>query len=193
MTSSVPLDDLDASLGDFEPPDSPLPPHSASVTTAGTDRESLAAEEDRAGEDSDSASAGGYSPPAWRRLDNGDRSSGFWRGGRDILGAVPLRLDSPRGTSPERSYGDSDYGDDGELDDSEDEDVLERAIRTRLPAGSMSPEKGISVSPERQDEDRTLRAGDMGPAAGFDRTPSPPPDNCMCIWIYFSPFGRNDH
>ena len=34
----------------------------------------------------DSVSAGGYSPPAWRRLGNGDRSSGFWRKSDNILG-----------------------------------------------------------------------------------------------------------
>ncbi|CAK7266071.1 hypothetical protein SEPCBS57363_001910 [Sporothrix epigloea] len=35
----------------------------------------------------DSDSAGGYSPPAWRRLENGDRSSGFWRKCDNILGS----------------------------------------------------------------------------------------------------------
>lgn len=35
------------------------------------------------------------------------------------------------------------------MSDSEDDEVLEKAIRTRLPQGSMSPEKGRSPSPER--------------------------------------------
>ncbi|PHH71588.1 hypothetical protein CDD80_5124 [Ophiocordyceps camponoti-rufipedis] len=70
-------------------------------------------------------SVGGYSPPAWRNLGNGDRSRGFWN--------PPLA--SYRPFSP--------------MSDSEDDEVLEKAIRTRLPQGSMSPEKGRSPSPER--------------------------------------------
>ena len=35
----------------------------------------------------DSVSVGGYSPPAWRRLENGDLSSGFWRKSDNILGS----------------------------------------------------------------------------------------------------------
>lgn len=38
----------------------------------------------------DSASAGGYSPPAWRRLENGGRSPGFWRTSDNILGSPTL-------------------------------------------------------------------------------------------------------
>ncbi|KIH94199.1 hypothetical protein SPBR_05703 [Sporothrix brasiliensis 5110] len=50
-------------------------------------------ETDSEGNDSveDSASGGGgYSPPAWRRLENGDRSSGFWRKSDNILGSPTL-------------------------------------------------------------------------------------------------------
>ena len=65
MTTPDPLDDLDASLEDFEPPPSPLPSEAAT-----TDLSEV--------EDSEIGSAGGYSPPAWRRLGNGDRSHELW-------------------------------------------------------------------------------------------------------------------
>ncbi|KAF5657778.1 hypothetical protein FHETE_10204 [Fusarium heterosporum] len=87
-------------------------------------------------EESEIAS-GGYSPPAWRRLGNGDRSSGFWRGPDEFMrrGMSALRESSL------------------ELDDDSEEDgILERAIRTRLPRGSQSPFKGRSMSPERSDD-----------------------------------------
>jgi hypothetical protein len=109
------------------------------------------------------ASVGGYSPPAWKRLGNGDRSSGFWRrpdsdrtdtdttaryefGGFNAIGRS-------RETSPELE--DSQLNEmlmDGELDfgsvDGNDDEVLDRAVRTRLPTGSLSPEKERSPDPE---------------------------------------------
>lgn len=85
-------------------------------------------------------SAGGYSPPAWRRLGNGDKSSGFWREGDHLLGYGGL---PPHGKSRESS---PDYDSMDEYGD--DEDVLAAAIRTRLPTGSMSPEKERSPEPE---------------------------------------------
>lgn len=63
-------------------------------------------------------------------------------------------------------------------DESEDELVLERAIHTRLPKGSMSPDKGRSVSPERQ-EDRTVQVNGVQPmnlSTDFMRDPST--ENC---------------
>ncbi|EXM34961.1 hypothetical protein V3481_011326 [Fusarium oxysporum f. sp. vasinfectum] len=124
-----PLEGLDASLQDFDLPPSPsLPHHSAHRSEAAMTEGDL--------EDSETVSAGGYSPPAWRRLGNGDRSSGFWRAPQDFMhrGMSTLRESSP------------------ELDDSEDDGVLERAIRTRLPRGSQSPGKGRSMSPEKADD-----------------------------------------
>ncbi|KAF9783656.1 hypothetical protein IL306_008502 [Fusarium sp. DS 682] len=124
-----PLEGLDASLQDFDLPPSPsLPHHSAHRSEAAMTEGDL--------EDSENASAGGYSPPAWRRLGNGDRSSGFWRAPQEFMhrGMSTLRESSP------------------ELDDSEDDGVLERAIRTRLPRGSQSPAKGRSMSPEKMDD-----------------------------------------
>ncbi|KAF4338305.1 hypothetical protein FBEOM_7839 [Fusarium beomiforme] len=124
-----PLEGLDASLQDFDLPPSPsLPHHSTHHSEAAMTEGDL--------EDSENASAGGYSPPAWRRLGNGDRSSGFWRAPQEFMhpGMSTLRESSP------------------ELDDSEDDGVLERAIRTRLPRGSQSPGKGRSMSPEKMDD-----------------------------------------
>jgi hypothetical protein len=124
-----PLEGLDASLQDFDLPPSPsLPHHSVHRSEAAMTEGDL--------EDSETASAGGYSPPAWRRLGNGDRSSGFWRAPQDFMhrGMSTLRESSP------------------ELDESEDDGVLERAIRTRLPKGSQSPGKGRSMSPEKMDD-----------------------------------------
>ncbi|KAH7185819.1 uncharacterized protein B0J16DRAFT_142057 [Fusarium flagelliforme] len=119
-----PLDTLDASLQDFDLPPSPSLRHlSAHRSEAALTEGDL--------EDSEIASAGGYSPPAWRRLGNGNRSSGFWRGPEDF---PPRGMSALMESSPE-------------LDDSEDDGVLERAIRTRLPKGSQSPEKRRSVSP----------------------------------------------
>ncbi|KAF5239619.1 hypothetical protein FANTH_9915 [Fusarium anthophilum] len=114
---------------DFDLPPSPsLPHHSAHRSEAAMTEGDL--------EESETASASGYSPPAWRRLGNGDRSSGFWRAPQDFMhrGMSTLRESSP------------------ELDDSEDDGVLERAIQTRLPRGSQSPGKGRSISPEKTDD-----------------------------------------
>ncbi|KKY39313.1 hypothetical protein UCDDA912_g00666 [Diaporthe ampelina] len=85
-------------------------------------------------------SAGGYSPPAWRRLGNGDRSSGFWRKGDNLLGygGLPPHWRS-RESSPEYDSVD---------EDCDDEEILAAAIRTRLPTGSMSPEKERSPEPD---------------------------------------------
>lgn len=80
-------------------------------------------------------SLGGYSPPAWRRDENGHRSSGFWSSAKQ--GHLLSR--SSRETSP---------GDDSDSDDERCDDTLAAAARTRLPTGSLSPEKRRSPSPE---------------------------------------------
>ncbi|WZH49031.1 uncharacterized protein QYS62_010221 [Fusarium acuminatum] len=126
------LDNLDVSLQDFDLPPSPSLPHQPAHSV----HRSEAALTEGDLEESEIAS-GGYSPPAWRRLGNGDRSSGFWRGPDEFMrrGMSTLRESSPE------------FG-----DDSEDDGVLERAIRTRLPMGSQSPFKGRSMSPEKSDD-----------------------------------------
>ncbi|KAI1301076.1 hypothetical protein F5Y03DRAFT_385720 [Xylaria venustula] len=84
-----------------------------------------------------SLSNGNYSPPAWRRLENGDRSYGNWRSGNDVL--VRRILNKSR-----------------LLDADQDADFFEAARRTRLPTGSISPEKGRSPEPEVRGVDDTL-------------------------------------
>lgn len=129
------------------------------------------------------SSVGGYSPPAWRRLHNGERSGGFWRPGDNILGNLPTtginNRRPPNTFAREGSFGGAgnlgrrvfgtqlhttfsrepglDVFDGHRLGDGdelvgggyydENENILARAIRTRLP-GSMSPEKGRSPEPE---------------------------------------------
>ncbi|KAK3349925.1 hypothetical protein B0T25DRAFT_459773 [Lasiosphaeria hispida] len=145
------LDHLDASLEDFEPSigaSSPRhypprhPPFGYPSAHSGFRSDSELGEEELEALEDDSASeasAGGYSPPAWRRLGNGDRSSGFWRksdglsGGLGGGGAAGYEWEGSRETSPEYESAD---------------EVLAQAVRTRLPRGSMSPDKERSPEPE---------------------------------------------
>ncbi|WYZ43553.1 hypothetical protein EsH8_VI_001252 [Colletotrichum jinshuiense] len=148
-----PLDHLDASLGDFEPTTPPpnhrrgnlfgYPSHHSGFRSEDT-------ESDLGPDPVDSVSAGGYSPPAWRRLGNGSRDSGFWRRSNDPLSAFPPAFNKSRESSPE-------YDSDGD----EHESVLRRAMRTRLPTGSMSPDKGRSPSPEPKMENTTIKLEDI--------------------------------
>ncbi|KAM3501232.1 hypothetical protein MY10362_005715 [Beauveria mimosiformis] len=105
------------------------------------DDQSVAAANLAADSEADSV-AGGYSPPAWRRLGNGGRSRGFWSSPQ----TDELAFRSPLSPSfPESSAlsGESD----GESSDSSEAttDILERAIQTRLPQGSQSPEKRRNI------------------------------------------------
>ncbi|KAK2766410.1 hypothetical protein CKAH01_04693 [Colletotrichum kahawae] len=119
-----------------------------------TDQSDLDAESDLGPDPENSVSAGGYSPPAWRRLGNGSRDSGFWRRSEDILGAFP--------PPNRRLFGHRSRESSPELDtEDEDEDVLRRAIRTRLPTGSMSPDKRRSPSPEPRIDDRTIKLNEI--------------------------------
>jgi hypothetical protein len=132
-TAIGPLDRLDASLEDYEPSISSPPPFGYPSVHSGFRSDDMASEMD----DSDSeASAGGYSPPAWRRLGNGDRSSGFWRKSDNLTGGFGAFDDLERESSPE--YESADEGD----------EILAQAMRTRLPTGSLSPEKERSPEPE---------------------------------------------
>ncbi|SPO05011.1 uncharacterized protein DNG_07696 [Cephalotrichum gorgonifer] len=154
-----PLDRLDASLQDFEPT-TPMrfgyPSHHSGFKSEGGETEASAGDalDPDQEQDQDSVSAGGYSPPAWRRLENGDRSSGFWRRTDNILGDFRPRprprLGLSRETSPE-------YDSFGE----EDVDVLSRAMRTRLPTGSLSPEKGMSPEVDPDRTATTLKIADV--------------------------------
>ena len=90
----------------------------------------------RSDSDSDIAeteSGGGYSPPAWRRELDGRRSSGFWNSGSKAMGKRRMASREP---SPESDY------------ESAEDKMLEKAARTRLPTGSVSPQKQRSPSPD---------------------------------------------
>lgn len=141
-------DHLDASLEDFAPSMASArnpPPHQAQAPFGYPSVHSGFRSDSDLEDVSDSeASAGGYSPPAWRRLGNGDHSSGFWRKSDGLSGGLggggfdfdeALMMLSSRESSPE--YESADEG----------EKILEQAARTRLP-GSVSPEKERSPEPE---------------------------------------------
>jgi hypothetical protein len=136
ITAPGPLDQLDASLDDFAPSigNPNRPPFGYPSAHSGFRSDDL---ESETGVSDSEASAGGYSPPAWRRLGNGDRSSGFWRRGDDpMMFADDDHAGLSRESSPE--YESADEGD----------AILAQAIRTRLPAGSVSPDKERSPEPE---------------------------------------------
>lgn len=153
-----PFDPLDVSLQDLEHPLSPTSMRHSSLLPSEPATEDL--------DDSDMASGGGYSPPAWRNLGNGDRSRGFWK---------PPRPDHfHRTLSPDS---DDEYR-------SGDDVVLEQAIRTRLPQGSLSPDKGRSPSPPPT-ADATIKVArhqqHKSPSRDMplaDVRASPQPDNC---------------
>ena len=150
----MPPDPLDASLRDFEPPSSP-PPLSAGFAQHHQENHvfsNLDLDSELGSSDAGNSlllpcesSAGGYSPPAWRRLENGDRDSGFWRGARDLRsgslagGGRTGFVQDGRGRFEDDVFGDGE----GSVDD----EILARAIRTRLPTGSMSPVRRRSPSP----------------------------------------------
>ena len=133
----------------FKTPMSPPPPHLGHLSAHSgfpfSDPETDHAESDDSldEEDDDSHSAGGYSPPAWRRLGNGSRSSGFWRQRENHYFGHSGNINNPLSRDSSSFH--------------PDEDVLEQAIRTRLPTGSLSPEKGRTPDPDtRTGEDETL-------------------------------------
>ncbi|PHH86339.1 hypothetical protein CDD83_10385 [Cordyceps sp. RAO-2017] len=143
LTAMVrPLDGLDASLQDFEPPVSPTSMRHSSALPSEPAMDEL--------EDSDTGSVGGYSPPAWRNLGNGDRSRGFWNPQQERY----------RPFSPDTDDGPS-----------EDDMVLEKAIRTRLPQGSLSPDKGRSPSPDRNGAADAAAAVRLDPKASASKLP----------------------
>ncbi|TGJ86572.1 hypothetical protein E0Z10_g2137 [Xylaria hypoxylon] len=106
-----------------------------------------------------SVSTGNYSPPAWRRLENGDRFYGNWRSGNDVLVHRALTMSRPLGPD-------------------HDADFFEAARRTRLPTGSLSPEKGRSPEPETRGDDDTLvkrKSESMPPIKEATRDPTEDP------------------
>ncbi|RDW94607.1 hypothetical protein BP5796_00370 [Coleophoma crateriformis] len=132
---------LDVSLQDFEHPGS----HSdvLSPTFGYLPSQHSGFRSDSDSEMADSISGGRFSPPAWRREGDGKRSSGFW----NKTAAVARRRQYSRESSAE--YESADDGD----------ATLAAALRTRLPTGSLSPEKQRSPSPEPAQ--KTLAHGKM--------------------------------
>lgn len=128
---------------------------------------------DTESENADSISGGRYSPPAWRRDVNGNRSSGFW---------------NKRGTSlGKRSYASRDSSPEYESADDGQDATLAAAARIRLPTGSLSPDKMRSLSPDPypaggQDFGKTF-GGVIKQEEGQDvATPKlENPNNCMII------------
>jgi hypothetical protein len=158
---------LDASLQDFEHGSSDVPPSPCLRQNPGYPSHHSGFRSDS---DSDShspapsGSNGRYSPPAWRRDDQGNRSSGFWD-----------RVGVSRGDSRESS---PDYE---SADDGEDE-TLAAAMRTRLPTGSLSPEKqGTPASDGFEDDSGDDVFGAVeGKEVGIPETPS----NCKrCLSV----------
>lgn len=158
MAAAADLDDpIDASLEDFQIPLRSPPFAYPSMHSGFRSDDGMSSVLDESDVDSE-ASAGGYSPPAWRRLGNGDRSSGFWRqsdGASGGLGGGGYDFEAGEGereSSPE--YESADEGD----------RILQQAARTRLP-GSMSPEKERSPEPEfypaRQFIDDVVSGGEL--------------------------------
>lgn len=190
-TTTTALDPLDASLEDLGPSNGNLNPPSRTPfeypsAHSGFQSEGLSETDETDASDSE-ASAGGYSPPAWRRLGNGDRSSGFWQRGEEDLARL-YDLDHPalyeklsRASSP--GYESAEDGD----------AILAQAIRTRLPSGSVSPEKERSPEPEfhpaqqhfiddvaniKQENDGALALGQVN-ERGIAPASKGAADNCM--------------
>ncbi len=171
--SEMPDDVIDVSLRDLDPPLSPESPrHSIEPCEAANTTDGEEEDDDSHLPDSEIGSAGGFSPPAWRRhvpppprhpLPHQQRhrrgyqpqhpllhaGNGMWRGPVDALGTLPFTREH---TPESRLGGGYDSCDDSGIDSG----ILEQAIRTRLPRGSESPMKGRSLSPEPRDES-TLR------------------------------------
>lgn len=172
---------LDASLQDFEPgSNSDLgdrqSPHFRYLPSQHSGFRS-----DTDSEMADSVSGGRYSPPAWRREGNGHRSSGFWNRSTDRRGFSAVSRES-RESSPE--YESADDGEDA---------TLAAAVRTRLPTGSLSPEKRRSPSPDPYPSgggDFGKTFGEVKQEEGQDQTVAVPlahnPNNCMIRTISVS-------
>ncbi|KAI0453755.1 hypothetical protein F5B21DRAFT_272816 [Xylaria acuta] len=135
--SEASLDDVDFATLASPPPRNPGHPPARSDCGSSVGVPDLHDESDDNLDDDMSLDNGNYSPPAWRRLENGDRWYGNWRSGNDVLVRRALNKSTPL---------DLDY----------EGDVFEAARRTRLPTGSLSPEKGRTPEPDIRDDDDTL-------------------------------------
>lgn len=182
--SEASLDDVDFASLASPPPRHPSHPRACSECGSSAEPPDVHDESDDNLDDDDSdtslSTTGNYSPPAWRRLENGDRWYGSWRDGNDVLVRRALNKSLP--FYPQF-----------------DPEIFEAARRTRLPTGSLSPEKGRSPEPDiRVDDDSLAKRKTRSPTpvkqeADGDSTekqrhrsttasmsPSPSKDNCRC-------------
>ncbi|KAI1741544.1 hypothetical protein F4680DRAFT_67762 [Xylaria scruposa] len=135
--SEASLDDADFATLVSPPPRIPSHPPAHSDCGSSVGIPDVNDESDDNMDDDISFDNGNYSPPAWRRLENGDRWYGNWRSGNDVLVRRALKKSLA-------------------LDPDYEGDIFEAARRTRLPTGSLSPEKGRTPEPEVRDDDDTL-------------------------------------
>lgn len=181
--SEASLDDVDFATLASPPPRHPSHPPACSECGSSAETPDVHDEsDDNLDDDSDTSlsTTGNYSPPAWRRLENGDRWYGSWRDGNDVL--VRRALNKSILFYPDF-----------------DPEVFEAARRTRLPTGSLSPEKGRSPEPDiRADDDMLAKMKTRSPTPVKQETdrdstekqrqrsgtasmsPSPSRDNCRC-------------
>ena len=131
-------------------------------------------------EEEEDVSVGGYSPPAWRRLGNGDRSPGFWGGpsldkprpglfrdGSPVLNRHVIKLE---GQKNEDMFHEGAKG---------HANGLETASRIGLPRGSSSSGKVTDPSTERQDKDGVPGVDNSRPQTDLE-SDGIPQDNCKC-------------
>lgn len=177
MSAYDPLDHLDASLRDFEPmtppPSQPLQQQQQPKQTFGYPSHHSGFRSDDT--ESDLAdpvdSPGGYSPPAWRRLGNGNRDNGFWPRSEDQHHRHHHQFAAFR-ASRESSP---------DLDGIDEDDVLREAMRTRLPTGSMSPDKRRSPSPEPKPASAASVKLEEVPWGGKGHDDKEEADNCKSV------------
>jgi hypothetical protein len=157
--------------------------------------------------ESETGFANGFDPVAWRSLRNGERNYGFFSPPDSGLAVIPGSSFSNRMSSPGfqglDEYDRQERGrSHGGVSDEDDDLVLEQAIRTKLPKGSMSPDKGRSPSPERSGEPtmrferlqsldldlappKSAQEAQIGQLIRSVETPSPQ-DNCKTIFSILS-------
>jgi hypothetical protein len=115
-----------------------------------------------------------FNPPAWTRGAEEPRAAGgFYNNPSRNLGYVGSRQGTPYGSSPYSSrHGSPEYESDGE-------NMQALAARTRLPSGSLSPEKFRSVSPTPYHAPVLRNVEFANPlGAGINQVEEHPRENC---------------
>ncbi|KEY64258.1 hypothetical protein S7711_09918 [Stachybotrys chartarum IBT 7711] len=166
------IDDLDdVYLQGLEASLSPVSLNHSLMTAGDSEEEEAAAEElddNRSLQHgSETASGNGFFPPAWRNLQNGELNRGFASPQHNDFRVLHQSSFTDRLNSPEFEGLDEHHDHVQDLPE-DHESVLAQAIRTKLPRGSMSPEKGRSPSPERRD-DTTVKVQPFGSHPYFEQ------------------------